>query len=236
MKSFSLYNSKIFKFFDYIFRIVLINLLIFVPSFLLFYLMTICFKSVMDTPWGLLTLIPTVLYIYPAICAGVDLVRKYELKLCNTIFKEFFKSLKKVYIKALIETIGLIVIFLLFYNSISFFYLNLEKGIIYIVGLLLSAAFLIMLLVVIIHLPLVMNYMRGCRVIDDVKLASMMAFKDLAISIALVITIIFIAGISIFNDTVAIICGFSLPIVLLVKLTFKKYYIVYIRTHKEENE
>ena len=38
MKKFNLYNSKIFKFFDYCFRLVLINLLILIPSFLLFYI------------------------------------------------------------------------------------------------------------------------------------------------------------------------------------------------------
>ena len=31
----------------------------------------------------------------------IDSIRKYELKLCNTIFKEFFKSLKRIYLKAL---------------------------------------------------------------------------------------------------------------------------------------
>ena len=120
MKSFNLYNSKIFKIFDYVFRLVLINLLILVPSFLIIYLMSLFFKEQIYTVWGLLALIPALLYLYPAICAGVDLVRKYELKQCNTVFKEFFKSLKRVYLKALIETIILVLAGLLFGNSIFF--------------------------------------------------------------------------------------------------------------------
>lgn len=235
MKS-NLFASKIFKLFDYVFRIVLINLLIFIPSFLLIYLMTLCFKNVTGTAWEFVLIIPTLLYIYPAICAGVNLICQYELKLCNTVFREFFKSLKKVYLKALIETIFLIICFLLFYNSIMFFYLNIEKGYLYVFGFLLAVAFAIMIGVVIIHLPLVMTYMAGCTVIDDIKLASMMAFRDLIMSVAIVIVIIFIVIVSVSFDTVAVICGFSLPIVLLVKLTFKKYYIVYVRTHKKENE
>ena len=103
MKRFNLYNSKIFKFFDYCFRLVLINLLILLPSFLLFYLFSLFFKNNMETILGLIPLIPAMLYMYPAICAGVDLIRKYELKQCNTVFKEFFKSLKRIFLKALIK-------------------------------------------------------------------------------------------------------------------------------------
>jgi uncharacterized membrane protein YesL len=188
----------------------------------------------MDNILGLLTLVPAVLYMYPAICAGVDLIRKYELKLCNTIFKEFFKSLKRIYLKALIETIFILICIVLFYISIRHFYLHLGDGIINSFGLVLSIAFAIMLLVIIVHLPLVMNYMEGCMIIDDIKLAGMMAFQDLAITLGIVIFIIADVAIMSVTPTLLIICGFSLPMYLLIKLTFKKYYVVYIRTHKEK--
>ena len=190
MKKFNLYNSKIFKFFDYIFRLVLINLFILLPSFLLFYIMTIFFEDLVNSAWGLLTLIPAVLYMYPAICAGVDLIRKYELKETNGVFKEFFKSLKRVYVKALLETIIILVFVVLFYFSISHFARYYNDGVINVIGLYLSIAFAIMLLVIIVHLPLVMNYMEGCLIIDDIKLAGMMAFQDLIITIGIVIFII----------------------------------------------
>ena len=234
MKSFNLYKSKIYKFFDYVFRLVLINLLILVPSFLIIYLMSLFFKEQIYTIWGLIALIPALLYLYPAVCAGVDLIRKYEMKECNTVFKEFFKSFKKVYLKALLETLLLILVGLLFGNSIVFFYVNISKGVVYGFGLVLALAFTIMLLTIIVHLPLVMNYMAGCRIIDDIKLASMMAFQDLAITIGIVIVTIAMVSLSMVNITIAVICGFSLPLYLLVKLTFKKYYIVYIRTHKNK--
>lgn len=234
MKKFNLYNSKLFKFFDYCFRLVLINLLILVPSFLLFYIMTLFFKNNMEGPLSLLTLIPAVLYMYPAICAGIDLIKKFELKQCNTVFKEFFKSLKRIYVKALIETVIILILVVLFYFSIRHFYVHLGDGIINSFGLVLAIAFAIMLLVVIVHLPLVMNYMEGCLIIDDIKLAGMMAFQDLAITLGMVIFIIADVAIMFVSPTVAVICGFSLPMYLLIKLTFKKYYIVYIRTHKEK--
>ena len=234
MKKFNLYNSKIFRFFDYVFRLVLINLFILLPSFLLFYIMTIFFNDLINTVWGLLTLIPAVLYMFPAICAGVDLIRKYELKETNGVFKEFFKSLKRVYLKAFLETLMILVFVVLFYFSISYFVRHYEDGIINVIGLYLSIAFAIMLLVIIVHLPLVMNYMEGCLIFDDIKLAGMMAFQDLMITIGLVLFVIGDVAIMMVTPTVAVICGFSLPMYLLVKLTFKKYYIVYIRTHKNK--
>ena len=234
MKKFNLYNSKIFRFFDYVFRLVLINLFILLPSFLLFYIMTIFFNDLINTVWGLLTLVPAVLYMFPAICAGVDLIRKYELKETNGVFKEFFKSLKRVYLKAFLETLMILVFVVLFYFSISYFVRHYEDGIINVIGLYLSIAFAIMLLVIVVHLPLVMNYMEGCFIIDDIKLASMMAFQDLLITLGIVIFIIADVAIMLTQPTIMVICGFSLPMYLLIKLTFKKYYIVYIRTHKEK--
>jgi uncharacterized membrane protein YesL len=196
--------------------------------------MTIFFKELINSVWGLLTLIPAVLYMYPAICAGVDLIRKYELKETNGVFKEFFKSLKRVYVKALLETIIILVFVVLFYFSISHFARHYNDGVINVIGLYLSIAFAIMLLVIIVHLPLVMNYMAGCLIIDDIKLAGMMAFQDLAITIGIVVVFVLMASLMLVNMTIAVICGFSLPIYLLVKLTFKKYYIVYIRTQKNK--
>jgi uncharacterized membrane protein YesL len=196
--------------------------------------MTIFFNDLINTVWGLLTLVPAVLYMFPAICAGVDLIRKYELKETNGVFKEFFKSLKRVYLKAFLETLMILVFVVLFYFSISYFVRHYEDGIINVIGLYLSIAFAIMLLVIIVHLPLVMNYMEGCLIFDDIKLAGMMAFQDLIITIGLVLFIIGDVAIMMVTPTVAVICGFSLPMYLLVKLTFKKYYIVYIRTHKNK--
>jgi uncharacterized membrane protein YesL len=76
--------------------------------------------------------------------------------------------------------------------------------------------------------------MAGCMIFDDIKLASMMAFQDLAITIGIVVVFVLMASLMLVNMTIAVICGFSLPIYLLVKLTFKKYYIVYIRTQKNK--
>ena len=238
MKLGNFYNSKFFKIFDYCLRLVLINLLVIIPSFLYLALITKIFPNSTTGYWSYLTLIPIVLYTYPSICAAVDLIVKYELKLTNGVFKEFFKSFKKVIVKGLLEAIILSILVILFLNSFVFFYSSISKGIIYLIGFALSIAFSVFLLCIIIHLPLVMAYFPKCRIIDDIKLAGMMAFKDLAISIALVIVCGFIVFIGLNFDIFIIFCGASLPLYLIVKLTYKKYFIVYYRTIKdlERNE
>lgn len=239
MKSNNWYNNKIFRFFDYIFRLVLINLMVIIPSFLALYLVSLLLKGEQNNIVAFLPLIPVVLYFFPAYSAGINTVRMYEMKMTNTLFKDFFKNFIKTYLKALIESIMITIIVFLFYNSIMFFYNNINQGLINIIGLSLSISFGIIILMIIIHLPLVSSYMEDLNVFQDIKLAVLMAFKDLLISLGIAIFIGLWIGFLIMYDAThlfLIIGGVSLPIYLSVKLTYKKYAIVYVRTHKEEVE
>lgn len=231
-------NSKIFRFFDYVFRLVLINLLIVVPSFSLLYIFSLVLKDNDNVILNYLPLVPIILYFYPAVCAGINTIRLYELKVTDSLFKDFFKSFGKLYLKALIETIIIGVFVVLMYNSITFFYLNINESIINNIGFVMSIGFSVMMIAVIIHLPLIMGYCEGLNVFQDIKLAFLMAFKDLIISLVLAVIIaVWLYLLIVFDQSMIflIIGGVSFPLYLIVKLTYKKYYIVYIRTLKDEN-
>lgn len=234
MKS-SIYNSKIFKIFDYVARLVLLNLLILIPSFLIVVFFNFIFKDPTSI-LSLLVVIPLLMYFYPACCAAVNVIRRYELNFTKLVFKEFFKSFHRIYKKAFLETILITILFLLFYNSITYFSLHIKEGILYQASFVLSIGFASVAVAIVIHMMLVMNYMQGFSIIQDFQLALMMAFKDLTITIALIITFIFVAYLDIYYDTFLIIIGVSGPLYLLVKLTLKKYYIVYTKTKNKREE
>ena len=230
------YNNKIFRFFDYVFRLVLINLMVIVPSFLALFLVSLLLKDDTNNLLIFLPLIPVVLYFFPSFTAGVNTVRMYEMKLSDTLFKDFFKNFIKTYLKSLLESVIITIFVFLLYNSISYFYNNINEGAINIIGLMLSITFAVMILMIIIHLPLISAYMPGLSVFQDIKLAVLMAFKDILISLGLALFIILWGGILIMADPTKIfliIGGASLPIYLSVKLTYKKYLAVYVRTNKE---
>lgn len=233
MKSSGFYNSKIFKFFDYCFRLVLINLLIIVPAFLFLYIVNTFFPEFNKSSWSIITIIPVVLYFYPAILAGGSVIINYELRKTNNVFKPFFKALISFYKKSVIEIVILTVIVILFANSFIFFYNSINQGIIYLIGFMLTASFCVFILAILIHLVLVKTYMEGCSILGDFKLAGIMAFKDLGITIAVIVFIVFWTFLCVTYSTAFIIGGVTIPLYLLIKLTFKKYYIVYIRSQKD---
>lgn len=244
MKQNNFYNSKLFKFFDFCFRIVIMNLLVVVPSFLIFYLMYSIFKNNMETATYLKEFLymaaciapPFIIWVFPSVCASVNLLVKYQLKLTDSIFKEFFKSLKENYVTSLLASIIIFIAVCLMLFSSSFFLhgMNEGMGVIYYIGFILSISFSVMLVAISVHFPLVLSYMENVGLVNSFKLAGMMAFKDLIITLCVVIVDAFIIALSIHYYYVGVIIGISLPLLILVKLTFKKYYIVYIRTHKEE--
>lgn len=226
MKSNQIMQSKIYRFLDYVLRLILLNFLILVPSFSFLIVVSNIVKS--GNNWLVyISFIPVLLWLIPSIVATMDVIKQYETKETNTIFKDFFKSIKKYYWKSLLLTIGLILFFLVFGNSIRFFYNRALEGFLYIFGLILSCSFAIVLAMTIIHIALVMIYFDHLRIIEIVKLAFIMAFKDVVASLLAIATIIFMAGLDITVYIVMFIGGFSIPIYLVMKLTLKKYIKIY---------
>ena len=104
MRSDRIMQSKIYRLFDYVLRLVLLNVLIVVPSFSLFIIYSAINKSG-NNHLTFLLLIPMLLWLFPSIVATTDVIRQYENKETNTIFKDFFKSIKKLYLKSFIISI-----------------------------------------------------------------------------------------------------------------------------------
>ncbi|MCM1514447.1 MAG: DUF624 domain-containing protein [Anaeroplasma bactoclasticum] len=226
MKSNQIMQSKIYRFLDYVLRLILLNFLILIPSFSFLIVVSNIVKS--GNNWLVyVSFVPVFLWLVPSIVATMDVIRQYETKQTNTIFKDFFKSIKKYYWKSLLLTGGIILFFLIFGNSIRFFYNQVLEGFLYIFGFILSCSFAIVLAMTMIHIALVMVYFDQLRMIEIIKLAFIMAFKDIIGSLLAIATIILIAGLDMTIYIVMFIGGFSIPIYLVVKLTFKKYIKIY---------
>lgn len=226
MKSNQIMQSKIYRFLDYVLRLILLNFLILIPSFSFLIVVSNIVKN--GNNWLVyISFIPAFLWLIPSIVAAMDVIKQYETKETNTIFKDFFKSIKKYYWKSLLLTGSIILFFLIFGNSIRFFYSQVLEGFLYIFGLILSCSFAIVLAMTIIHIALVMVYFDHLRIIEIVKLAFIMAFKDVVGSLLSIAMIILMAGLDMTVYIVMFIGGFSIPIYLVIKLTFKKYIKIY---------
>lgn len=226
MKSSRFLNSKFYRILDYVLRLIILNFLIVIPSFS-FMIIYSLFRLPTEEWYFYLTLIPICIYLFPAIVASFNVIIKYELDESNTIFKEFFKSLKEVYLKSLLGSIILIIVFILMYNSLNFFIVNATTDIIYLIGLFLSLSFSIMFIFMVVHLPLNYCYFKKLNFFDYYKLSFMMAFKGFGITAIMTLIVIAIGSIAIFNYYVMFFMGFTLPIFFLVKLSFKQYIKIY---------
>ena len=83
------FSSKVYKVFDYIMRLILLNVAIFIVSLLLPLLLSNLVKNE-NLSW-LITIayIPTFFTFLPAIIACLDVIKSYELDHENGVFKSF---------------------------------------------------------------------------------------------------------------------------------------------------
>ena len=234
MKSDRIMRSKIYRFLDYVLRLIILNALIIIPSFS-FFIIFATLNENNDDPFIYLTLIPLLLWFFPSIVACTEVIRQYETNDTNTIFKDFFKSLKRHYVKTLLLSILITIIIIIFYNSLNFFITYMSQGFIYILGLLFSIPFMVAFFMIVIHMILVMAYFKKLLIKEIIKLACIMAFKDVLNSILMVIIIVVFLSLDVALYFVMAIVGISLPIYLIVKLSYKKYIKIYrkVETNNE---
>lgn len=232
MKSNRIMQSKIYRFLDYVLRLILLNALIVIPSFS-FFIIYASLNKTTDNPLIYLSLIPLVLWMFPSIVATSSVIRQYETNDTNTIFKDFFKSLKSTYLKSLLFTFVILVCGMLLYNSVMFFANYIRNSLIHTVGLLLSVSCIAIFIIIVINIILVMSYFKGLRVIEIVKLANIMAFKDLLSNILAMFVVLIFLFLDIAMYVLMAFGGFAIPIYLVIKLTFKKYIKIYRKV--EEN-
>lgn len=226
-------KGKLYRFLDYVLRLVLLNFCVVVPSFIALIIYSLFSKDT-DSIWFYLTLVPALLWLFPSITAVTDVIRQYEDNLTTTIFKDFLISLKKNYIKSFIIGIIIYILVILFYNSLSFFYVNQGKGAGYIIGLFLTFSFVLVTLFVIIHLPLVLAYFSDLKVTEYIKLALMLAFRDIGTTILMIIASVVIIILSLLSYYVMFIIGISLMIYCIVKLSFKQYIKIYRKVEEKK--
>lgn len=232
MKSDRMMRSKIYRFLDYVLRLIILNALIIIPSFSFFIIFATLYEN-NDNPLIYLTLIPVLFWFFPSIVSCTDVIKQYETNETNTIFKDFFKSLKK-----LSQIINFINNYcynnIYFYNSLNFFITYANKGFIYILGLLLIIPFVVSAYMIIIHIPIVMAYFKNLMLKEIIKLSCIMAFKDILNNILIVLIVALFMSLNIALYFVMAIGGISIPIYIAIKLSFKKYIKIYRKVEKED--
>ena len=226
-------KGRLYRFLDYVLRLVLLNFWVVIPSFSILVVYSLISKDT-TTIWFYLTLVPLLIWLFPSIVAVTDVIRQYEDEQTNTIFKDFFKSLKRTYIKSFIIGLVIYVLIFLLYNSFQFFSINQNKDIVYTIGVALTISFMIATALVVVHIPLVLSYFTELSLIEYIKLALIMAFKEIGTTILIIISVGIVLLISIAYYFVMIIGGIAVSLYLIVKLSFKQYIKIYRKV--EEND
>ncbi|MBR2891218.1 MAG: YesL family protein [Bacilli bacterium] len=217
-----IFNSKAYQVFDYICRLIILNILLIICSFSIFLIIQTAFKD-LDNVYKWLSLIPTLLTIGPSMVAIFATIKDYELIESTGTFKEFFRNFKKYYLKTILSSIILIVFGILLINSLNYFYGMRTSGVGYVIGFVFSISFILIYLMCFIHLPLSFIYFDGIQIMHHIKLALIFAFKDLGRTLILVILVVLSLVLSYYFSLYLLLLGFSLPIYFLIKLTKSKY-------------
>ncbi len=228
----------------------MLNLLIVVPALLPFLIYSYIAQSKENVEnWiGFLTLLPAAIYMFPAIVATTEVFKLYEENATKGVFKEFFKALFRNFFKSLLISIVLfLILFILLadfkFNNFQFlgvllYFINNLTDIYSLFGLAITISFLMIGLFVLCHMPLILVYFDGISLWQQFKLAFIMAFRKIGLTIIMALIVLGFAFVCIFLNLqiVIFIFGISLPIFLIVKITFKEYIKIYRKVENKENE
>lgn len=218
-------NSKAYQVFDYICRLIILNIMLIIGSFSIFIICSKIFPNLNDY-LKLLLIVPTLFLLYPSIVAIASVLKGYETNEYSGVFKEFFRSFKKYYLKTLVVNIILILVVALLYNSYTYFNAYKTTGIAYLIGYILTISFSLILIFMFLHLMLVFIYFDDLKLTHYVKLSFVFAFKDLGLTLILTLIVVSSIILSYFFAIYLLLLGFSLPIFFIIILTKKKYLII----------
>lgn len=233
MKTGNLMKNKIYIFLDYVFRLIMINLLIIVPSFSFLFIYS--YLDIASSNWLYVTLIPMALYFYPGVVAGFDVIRLYEDEKSTGIFKEFFTSFKKHYLKSLLFGLIILIIIILLSNSVYYFYQQATLGIGYLISFIVTCSVVLIGAMVMVHLPITAVYFDDLTIKDSLQLTLMMAFKDLWRTFLMVIIVGIFVVVDLLSIYVLLIIGVSGFIYLLIKISFKRYIMIKRKIENKES-
>ena len=221
MKS-KIFNSKAYQVFDYICRVIILNILLIICSFSIFLIFATIYEE-LDELYMWLLLVPTLLTIGPSIVSIFATIKEYEVENSTGTLKEFFKNFKKYYLKTLSASIVLIVFGILLANSLNYFYGMRTIATGYLIGYIFTLSFILIFIMSFIHLPLSIIYFDDLNLKHHVKLSLIFAFKDLGLTLVLVAILILSIIVCSYFSLYFLLLGFSLPIYFIVKLTKNKY-------------
>mgnify|MGYP006327940729 FL=1 len=209
-------KSGIYRVLDYIARLVILNVLILIISFLLL----LIFK---DQKWPLII---TALTFLPSIVSAFKVIKDYEDGKNPSIFKPFFMAFKKYYVKSLIYTVIILVIAVLLLNSYSVFNAHYSEGVAYIIGYYLTLSVILVAILGLVQLPLVLVNFDGLGLLQYLKLSIILGFKDILSSAISVVIIGLLVLVGVVYPTILAVIGISGGVYLITKLTYRKYSVL----------
>lgn len=192
-------NSKTYRFFDYLFGLVVVNLMTIILSIFI------------------ITLLPAVTACYQTIS---DFKEVGPSKVFRMYFSNFKKHLEKSFI------IGLFIIIILVIASFSMLFYGRHFDPNSFVG---QAGYWIMLVVLLLlvlfslHLPLVMINFQSFGIMDTIRISIFICFRYF-ISSLIILGLNIIIVIGVLALPIWVVIGISLPVFLSIKLTDATYY------------
>jgi uncharacterized membrane protein YesL len=204
-------SGKALGFFDWIFRLVVINLLTLLLSFL-------------------------VVTILPAIVACFQTIKDYSQGESEQVYKVYFRNFKLHSEKSFF--IWLIILFILVTSFISInFYVGLDAQNLFASAGFYMMLFMVFLCVfVLLHLSLVIVYFRSFSVVETIKASILLGGKYLLTTLLLLF--ILIGGVLLFPLLpISVLVGISIPSYLAYKLSSPVYsYLVQIKFEEKYHE
>ena len=192
-------NSKTYRFFDYLFGLVIVNLFTIILSIF-------------------------IITLLPAFTAAYQTISDFKDVGPTKVFRMYFSNFKKHLEKSFI--IGLFIIIIIVIASFSMYFYSRHFEATNFVG---QAGYWIMLVVLLLlvlfslHLPLVMVNFQSFGIMDTIRISIFICFRYFISSLIILgMNIVMLIGVLAFPIWVVI--GLSLPIFLSIKLTDATYY------------
>jgi uncharacterized membrane protein YesL len=191
-------NSAFFRYADLLFKIVFVNVMVVIFS------------------------LPIITFI-PALVAGYEQIKSFIEEKETPLFKSYIKSFKKNFSRNFfVGLIVMIVIGLLGLN-IQSYYLQIEKGMMYIIGLYISLILLFFILIMTLHIPLSCVYFPHLNTKGILKISFYIGMKYIFTSITLLIPLVMTILLASYSFPIYTFIGIGIPIYISLKLSIRIY-------------
>lgn len=204
-------NSKAYGFFDWVFRLIIINLLTLLLSFF-------------------------VVTILPAIVACMKTLKEYASGETEQVYKVYFRNFKLYSEKSFFIWLILLVIIAISFISINF-YVGLDTANLFSSAGFYMMLFTVVLIVfILLHLPLIIIYFPSFTITETIRASILLGGKYIITTILLLV--ILILGVLILPVLpISVLIGISLPSFIAYKLTSPVYtYLQQIKFEEKYHE